>query len=119
MRLPVLTLLLVAPLLMADGPTYQAHIRRTSYGIPHIEAKDLGSLGFGDGYAQAEDHLCSIADQVVRVRGERARYFGAGQSNEHLNSDITMKGLDLEGDAAKEVAKMSAEVRQMLKERRA
>ena len=95
--------------LYAGGP-YQAHIRRTTFGIPHIEAKDLGGLGFGDGYAQAEDHLCSIVDQVIRVRGERARYFGAGNGNEHLNSDVTMKALDLMGDAVKETAGMSPEV---------
>ena len=34
----------------------------------HIQAADLPSLGFGEGYAQAEDHLCTIADQVVRGR---------------------------------------------------
>ena len=30
----------------ADG-TYEATITRTEYGIPHIEAQDYGSLGFG------------------------------------------------------------------------
>ena len=108
----LLVLILAASAILPAAPPYQARIRRTTYGIPHIEAKDLGSLGFGDGYAQAEDHLCSIADQVVRVRGERSKYFGAGKSNEHLNSDITMKALDLEGDGAKEVAQVSAEVRE-------
>jgi hypothetical protein len=51
---------------------YEATIRRTEWGVAHIEATDLGSLGFGEGYAQAEDHLCTIADQVVRVRGVAA-----------------------------------------------
>ncbi len=79
---------------------YEVRIRRTSYGVAHIDAKNWGSLGFGDGYAQAEDHLCSIADQVVKVRGERARYFGAGRGDEHLNSDITSKALRLVEDGA-------------------
>src|SRR5437762_891528 len=74
---------------------YQAEIRRTSHGISHITAKDFGSLGFGEGYAFAQDHLCSLADQVVKVRGERARYFGAGEKNRHLNSDITMRALGI------------------------
>ena len=65
---------------------YSAEIRRTSYGVAHITARDYGSLGFGEGYAQAEDHLCSIADQVVKARGERAKYFGAGKGNEHLHN---------------------------------
>lgn len=75
----------------ADG--YTATIRRTSYGIPHIVARDMGSLGFGEGHAFAEDHLCSLADQVVRARGERARYFGRGDRDQHLNSDITVTAL--------------------------
>ena len=47
---------------------YSAEIRRTSHGIPHIKAADIGSLGFGEGYAFAQDHLCSLADQIVKAR---------------------------------------------------
>jgi acyl-homoserine-lactone acylase len=72
---------------------YEATIRRTSYGIPHIVAADLPSLGFGEGYAQAEDHLCTIADQVVRGRGERSMYFGRGEGDRHLLGDIAAKAL--------------------------
>ena len=75
--------------------SYQARIRWTSYGIPHIEAQNLGSLGFGDGYAQARDHLCDIADQVVRARGDRARFFGRGPNDRHLNSDLGMRALNI------------------------
>ncbi|MFN0124817.1 MAG: acylase [Blastocatellia bacterium] len=74
---------------------YQAEIRWTSNGIPHITAKDMGSLGFGEGYAFAQHHLCSLADQVVRARGERARFFGPGEGNRHVNSDVTMKALGI------------------------
>jgi acyl-homoserine-lactone acylase len=87
LRIPAALLLL--SLSLAAQPRYQAHIRRTTYGIPHIEARDFGSLGFGEGYAQAEDHLCSVADQVIRARGERAKYFGAG------NSDVTCAATSL------------------------
>ncbi|MBK9315982.1 MAG: acylase [Acidobacteria bacterium] len=76
-------------------PRYDAEIRRTSHGIPHITAKDFGSLGFGEGYAFAQDHLCSLADQVVKVRGERARFFGPGENNRHLNNDIAMRALGI------------------------
>lgn len=76
-------------------PQYRAQIRRTSYGIPHITAADYGSLGFGEGYAFAQDHACTLADQVIKVRGERARFFGPGENNRHVNSDIAMKALDI------------------------
>ncbi|MFN7927685.1 MAG: penicillin acylase family protein [Blastocatellia bacterium] len=94
---------------VAAQPRYEAEIRRTSHGIPHITAKDYGSLGFGEGYAFAQDHLCSLADQVVKVRGERAKYFGAGENNRHLNSDVTMKALGLYEQAREMLKTMDKE----------
>ena len=70
----LLALLLPAPAAAQDG--LDATIRRTPHGIPHIEAKDYAGLGYGYGYALAEDNLCTIADQYVTVRGERSRFFG-------------------------------------------
>ncbi len=67
---------------------YRATIRRTSHGIPHITADDFGSLGFGQGYAFTQDKGCYLADQVVKVRSQRARYFGAGEGFEHVYSDF-------------------------------
>ncbi|MEV0231985.1 penicillin acylase family protein [Nonomuraea sp. NPDC050786] len=64
-----------APALAADGH-YSAEIRRTEYGLPHVSAKDYGWLGFGYGYAFAQDNLCVLASWVVTLRGERSRYFG-------------------------------------------
>jgi acyl-homoserine-lactone acylase len=102
-----------ATLVAAANPQtpYEARIRRTSFGIPHIEAKDLGSLGFGEGYAQAEDHLCTIADQIVRVRGERAKYFGPGPNDACLLSDTGMKALRITEDAARENNLLPRELR--------
>lgn len=57
------------------GP-YEANIRWTTHGIPHITADGYGSLGYGMGYAFARDHACVLADQVVMVRSERSLYFG-------------------------------------------
>jgi acyl-homoserine-lactone acylase len=57
------------------GP-YQVEIRRTALGIPHVKAGDWGSLGYGYGYVQAQDNLCTMADGFVTYRGERSRYFG-------------------------------------------
>jgi acyl-homoserine-lactone acylase len=60
----------------ADDDRYSAEIRRTEYGIPHIVANDFGSLGYGYGFAFAQDNLCVMADRVVTLRGQRSRYFG-------------------------------------------
>lgn len=68
-------------------PALQADIRWTSHGIPHITARDERSLGYGIGYAYARDNACLLADEIVTVRGERARYFGArGQSSAQLDN---------------------------------
>ncbi|WP_406208820.1 penicillin acylase family protein [Kitasatospora sp. NBC_01560] len=58
------------------GGGYTAKIRRTEYGVPHILARDFGGLGFGYGYAFAQDNLCQLADHVLTLRGERSRWFG-------------------------------------------
>jgi acyl-homoserine-lactone acylase len=79
----------------APGYRYSVTLRRTSYGIPHIRANDLGSLGFGQGYAMAQDHACTLADQILKVRGERARFFGPGPNEAHVRSDFAWRSLDL------------------------
>ncbi len=87
----------------AGSEGYEATISRTSYGIPHIEADDWGSLGFGEGYAFAEDHFCSLADQAVRVRSQRAEFFGAGPENALMLSDLGLAALNLRGRAAEDL----------------
>ena len=59
-----------------SGSKYSAEIRRTEMGIPHIKAKDWTGLGYGAGYAQAQDNLCTMADSFLTYRGERSRHFG-------------------------------------------
>nr|WP_255701931.1 penicillin acylase family protein [Bordetella sp. LUAb4] len=51
-------------------------INRTQEGIPQISARDWPSLGYGLGYAQAQDNLCTLAEAFVTYRGERAKHFG-------------------------------------------
>ena len=78
---------------------YSANITRTSFGIPHIVADDWGSLGFGQGYAFAQDRACTLIDQVIKVRGERSKWFGPGDSDANLNSDFAYHHLGLHDDA--------------------
>jgi len=75
---PVVTPSPTAPTLIAydsDG-NLTAKIRRTTYGVPHITGDNLQSVGFGSGYAYAQDNICILADQIIKVRSERAKYFG-------------------------------------------
>jgi acyl-homoserine-lactone acylase len=98
----------------APGNRYSVTIRRTSYGIPHISANDLGSLGFGQGYALAQDHGCTLADQILKVRGERARFFGAGPNEAHLKSDFAYRALDLVERARTGFASQPEDTRQLV-----
>ena len=54
-----------------------ATIQRTANGVPHISAPDPETLAYAMAYAYAQDNVCLTADQLVTVRGERSRYFGA------------------------------------------
>ncbi|NUT17089.1 MAG: penicillin acylase family protein [Cupriavidus sp.] len=56
--------------------SYKADIRRTGMGVPHIKADNWGSAGYGYGYAQAQDDLCTMANSFLTYRGERSLHFG-------------------------------------------
>lgn len=58
------------------APKYQAEIRRTAFGIPHIKGSSEGDIGYGVGYAYAEDNLCTLAEEVITASGQRSRFFG-------------------------------------------
>ena len=83
------------------GVGYHVTIRETSYGIPHILADDVPSAVAGLGYVGARDYGCILLDQIVRVRSERAKYFGPGDKNANVDSDFAMLALGIHdcGDA--------------------
>lgn len=72
-----------------------AQIRRTTNGVPHITADTLESAGFGAGYVQAQDNVCIIADEILRARGERARFYGPGEGDVNIVSDFSYRALGL------------------------
>ncbi|OYY68313.1 penicillin acylase family protein [Sphingomonas sp. 28-63-12] len=65
---------------MAKAPRFAATIVRTSYGIPHISAGNWSGIGYGVGYAYAQDNLCMLAEEFATVAGERSKYFGPKDS---------------------------------------
>lgn len=98
----------------APEPGYQASITRTEHGIPHIVADDWGSLGFGQGYAYAQDRACTLIDQVVKVRGERALWFGPGDGDVHVNSDLAYRHLGLWDGADEMLAEQPDDIRELI-----
>ena len=79
-------------------PTYElnAEIRRTEYGIPHITANDWKSLGYGFGYAYAQDNYCVTMREIVFASGRSAELMGESMGN--LGSDFLFRYLN--GDKA-------------------
>jgi len=55
---------------------YEVQVQRTSFGIPHIQARNWGSLGYGYGYAFAQDNACVLAREALIAQGVQSRYFG-------------------------------------------
>jgi len=72
----------------ANSAKFEAEIRRTSFGVPHIKAKDMGGIGYGYGYASAQDNACEIADRLLTVSGDRAKFLGPGDNDANIISDL-------------------------------
>ncbi len=77
-----------------------ATITRTTFGIPHIEAKDWRGVGYGVAYAYAEDNLCMLAEEFATVAGERSLHFGPEtkavlgfEEVDNLSSDVFFRGI--------------------------
>ena len=72
-------------------PRYQAEIRRTGYGIPHIKANDWGSLGYGYGYAYAQDNFCVAMRAIVFATSRSSEFFG--EAGGDLTTDFVLRFL--------------------------
>ncbi|MCU7251361.1 bifunctional acylase PvdQ [Pseudomonas koreensis] len=95
-----------------------ADIRRTTFGVPHIRAQDERGLGFGIGYAYAQDNLCLLANEIVTVNGERSRYFGPEQftveERENRVSDLFFTWLNTPQAVSEFWQAQSVEVRELV-----
>jgi len=89
--------LLCVPAAAGGAERYDVTVARTQYGIPHVKAKNLASLGYGYAHALAEDTVCTVAEAYVTANAERSRFFGPdatysvrgnGTNPKNLNSDL-------------------------------
>ncbi|PQP04013.1 MULTISPECIES: acylase [Pseudomonas] len=95
-----------------------ADIRRTSFGVPHIRAENERGLGYGIGYAYAQDNVCLLANEIVTVNGERSRYFGPDQltleERGNLASDVFFNWLNTPQAVAAFWQAQTPEVRELI-----
>lgn len=93
---------------------YDVTLTYTEQGVPHIKANDYASLGFGAGYAHAEENLCTLSEQIMKLRGEKSRWLGAGEQQRNLFSDVGYRALDLPAQAAALYGKLAPDARDLV-----
>ena len=83
-----------------------AVIYRTTGGIAHVRARTLYGIGYGQGYVEAQDNVCVLADGFTTFAARRSFYFGPDGSyvspgNEqqfnNLDSDFAYQRVNDEG----------------------
>ena len=112
-----LSIVCVTPVVFGDNEAAdlagQVTIRRTEYGVPHILAENERALGFGLAYAQAEDHMQSIMELILKARGEYALHFGPGKNDANIKSDLWNRQYRIYGRAAETYSRLDEDWRDM------
>lgn len=103
-----------SPISSPDG-NLQATIRTTTAGVPHIVASNLESGAFGEGYVQARDNVCIIADSILRATGRRAEFYGPGPDQINIITDFSYRALGLLDQAKQRLPTLSPESQAMLR----
>ena len=92
-------------------PRFEATIRRTTDGVPHISGRDRADVAYGQGYVSGVDYGCTLLDQILKVQGERSRFLGPGANGENVESDFAWRSIDIVGISASDFAEAPAERR--------
>jgi acyl-homoserine-lactone acylase len=78
--------------------SYNVSLTRTTGGVANVSGESFADVGFGIGYAQAQDGICLLAETFLTVEGERSAFLGpegvfkneaeGGLQFTNLNSDL-------------------------------
>ncbi|HUA10687.1 MAG TPA: penicillin acylase family protein [Solirubrobacteraceae bacterium] len=104
----VLALLAVAAVAMcfpaSAAASYHVSLTRTTGGVANVAGENFADLGYGIGYAQAQDGICLLAESFLTVDGERSKFLGpegtfkneaeGGLVFTNLNSDVYWTSID-------------------------
>ncbi|WP_129782609.1 acylase [Peristeroidobacter soli] len=97
----------------ASKERYNATVRWTAHGVPHVKANDWAGLGYGLAYAVATDSVCTLAREFVTVRGEQAKFFGPEEGR--LESDVFHKSVITNESLAHASSRTPPEIVEMTK----
>jgi acyl-homoserine-lactone acylase len=56
--------------------SYNVSLTRTTGGVANISGENFADVGFGIGYAQAQDGICVLAETFLTVEGKRSAFLG-------------------------------------------
>ena len=87
----------ISPALCAKTP---GTILWDQYAVPHIYGPDIPTVVRGLGYAQMENHVESLLNNVARARGRSAEYLGPGTANFNLTYDEQVRTYGIPARAA-------------------
>ena len=111
--LTVLLLLTWEPFLARQpGPpppahVYSAEVIRDEWGVPHIHGKTDPDVGFGIGWAHAEDDFATLQDVLAMTRGR----YGAIAGTDGAKVDYVYHLLDARGTVDRHYAALPADTR--------
>ena len=91
-------------------PRLEVTIRRTTDGVPHIIGNDLESVAYGQGFVSAEDHGCTLVDQILKVYGVRSENLGPGDDGRNTDSDFAWHAIDIANIATADFDDASSDV---------
>lgn len=111
-KIPALLGALLVPTALYAAPQYSSQIQRTSFGVPHILAENERGVGYGLGYAYAQDNACVFLDEMVTVEGRRSLHFGADTVGGPDAASLSMRVPNRQIDAFMALLNDPAEVEQ-------
>ncbi len=89
---------------------YDTRIARDSFGVPHIFGKADPDVGFGIGYAHAEDDFATLQEVFAMTRGRLGALTGA----DGAKTDYAMHLLGARATVARDYMTQPADVRALL-----
>ncbi|NQV35729.1 MAG: penicillin acylase family protein, partial [Phycisphaeraceae bacterium] len=85
----LILLMLVAMAGNVGAESFAATIVRDNFGVPYIFAESIADAAFGDGYAQAQDRLGLVMDNILTATGTRAARLGAREVERDYRARVT------------------------------
>lgn len=89
---------------------YDVRIVRDSWGVPHIYGKTDADVGYGIGYAHAEDDFATLQEVFAGVRGRAGALLGA----DGAKIDFALDLVDARAVAKAQMPKLGADTRALL-----